>query len=210
MTQHQPRDVRQEQILNAALKLFVAQGFENTTVDEIAKEAGLSKGSIYWYYKSKLEILFELTDRYVNESQQTVIRLAAADKYGTEALYKSHRDLHVADEKDPHRERLLNQLMALTARYPEIRDRMKAYYRKWDDVSTGLIQKSVSEGKFLPVDSKAVSQAILALYDGLCMRQQIDPQIDVLHVIETTMKLVHDALTRHLHPQAPVRVKETA
>jgi len=58
-----------------------------------------------------------------------------------------------------------------------------------------------------------VAQAIVALYDGLCMRQQIDPDVNVIHVIETTMKLVHDALTRHLHPIAgPVtkKVKEPA
>ena len=101
MTQHQSRDVRQEKILGASLKLFVSQGFENTNVDEIAHEAGLSKGSIYWYYKSKLDILFELTDRYVNESQQMVIRMAAADKYGTEALYRSHRDFAQGRRKGP-------------------------------------------------------------------------------------------------------------
>ena len=213
MTKHQSRDVRREQILNAALKLFVTGGYEDTTVEAVAKEAGLSKGSIYWYFDSKLEILFELTDRYVAESQSEVIRMAAADRYGTEALYKSHRELHQRDEKDPNREKLLGQLMALAARYPEIRDRMREYYRKWDTVTTDLIQNAVDNGKFLPVDAKAVAQAIVALYDGLCMRQQIDPDVNVIHVIETTMKLMHDALTRHLHPIAEPgtkKVKELA
>jgi hypothetical protein len=58
-----------------------------------------------------------------------------------------------------------------------------------------------------------VAQAIVALYDGLCMRQQIDPEVNVINVIETTMKLVHDALTRHLHPlpgPGTKKVKEPA
>jgi hypothetical protein len=77
---------------------------------------------------------------------------------------------------------------------------MREYYRNWDKVVTQLIQQAVENGRFLPVNAKAISQSISALYDGLCMRQQIDPEVDVIQVIETTMKLVHDALTRHLHP----------
>ena len=208
MTKHQSKDFRREQVLDAALKLFVTRGYEDSTVDEISRDAGLSKGSIYWYFDSKLDILFELTDRYVAQSQSEVVRLAAADKYGTEALYKAHRDLHQADEKDPNREKLLSQLMALAARYPEIRDKMREYYRQWDKVVTELIQRAVDNGRFSPVDAKAVSQAITALYDGLCMRQQIDPEVNVIDVIETTMKLVHDALTQHAHPQPQVAMKE--
>jgi AcrR family transcriptional regulator len=210
MTQHQPRDVRREQVLDAALKLFVAHGYEDSTVDEIAREAGLSKGSIYWYFKSKLEILFELTDRYVAQSQAEVIRMAASDKYGTAALYKAHRDLRLADEKDPNREKLLGQLMALTARYPEIRGRMKDYYRKWDEVTAQLLDQSVKEGRLLPVNGKAVAQAIVALYDGLTLRQQIDPEVNLVEVIETTMKLVHDALTQHLKTPSRPTPKELA
>jgi len=208
MTKHQTRDYRREQVLDSALKLFVKHGYEDSTVEEISRDAGLSKGSIYWYFDSKLDILFALTDRYVAQSQSEVVRLAAADKYGTEALFKSHRDLHRAGEKDPNREKLLSQLMGLAARYPEIRDKMREYYRQWDNVVTELIQRAVEGGRFAPVDAKCISQAISALYDGLCMRQQIDPKVDVIAVIETTMKLVHDALTQHAHSQQKVAVKE--
>jgi len=207
MTKHQSSDVRREQILNAALKLFVAQGYDDSTVDEVAREAGLSKGSIYWYFNSKLEILFELTDRFVAESQSEVVRLAAADKYGTEALYRAHRELHLVDQKHPNREKLLSQLMALSAHYPEIRDRLKNYYRKWDAVVAELLQRDVEAGKLLPVDAKAVSQSVVALYDGLCLRQQIDSDIDILNVVETATRLMHDALTRHLHPAPQHKAK---
>ncbi len=200
MTQHQPRDVRREQILGAALKLFVTHGYEDSTVDEIAREAGLSKGSIYWYFDSKLEILFELTDRYVAETQSEVIRMASAEKFGTEALYRVHREMHIRDEKDPNRQRLLGQLMGLAQHYPEIRDRLRDYYRKWDQVASDLIKDAVEKGKALPVDAKAIAQAVNALYDGMSLRQQIDPDVNPVHVIETTMKLVHDALTSHLRP----------
>ncbi len=43
-------------IMNAAIKLFSAKGFENTSVEELAKEAGVGKGTIYSYFKTKSQI----------------------------------------------------------------------------------------------------------------------------------------------------------
>lgn len=43
-------------ILNAALKLFTRKGYENTSIDELARAAGLGKGTIYTYFQSKSEI----------------------------------------------------------------------------------------------------------------------------------------------------------
>jgi len=43
-------------ILDAAIKLFSEKGFENTSVDELAREAGVGKGTIYGYFKTKSEI----------------------------------------------------------------------------------------------------------------------------------------------------------
>ncbi|HEY3296507.1 MAG TPA: TetR/AcrR family transcriptional regulator [bacterium] len=194
MTEHLDRDTRREQILDAASKMFIAQGYENSSVDDIAKLAGLSKGSIYWYFRSKLEILFELTDRCVEESQREIVRLASIDKYGLEALYKSHRDLYQLDLQYPDREMLYSQLYALAPRYPEINERLKEYHRRWDATTTRLFEDAVNKGQFRPVDAMRLGQAISALYNGLHIRKQIDPEIDMIAVLETATKLFYDAL----------------
>jgi AcrR family transcriptional regulator len=51
---------RKDEILNAAEYLFQKQGYENTTMDEIAKEAELSKGTLYLYYKTKEELYLRI------------------------------------------------------------------------------------------------------------------------------------------------------
>jgi AcrR family transcriptional regulator len=199
MTEHLDRDTRREQILDAAAKMFIAQGYENSAVDDIAKLAGLSKGSIYWYFRSKLEILFELTDRCVEESQHAIVRMAAADKYGIEALYKSHRDLYDLDLQYPDRDMLFGQLYSLAGRYPEIRDRLVEYHRRWDNTTAELIQRAVDNGLLKPVDGRLLGQAISCLYNGLHLRKQIDPDIDFVAVIETATKLFYDALIVRRH-----------
>jgi AcrR family transcriptional regulator len=193
MTEHLDKDTRREQILDAAAKMFIARGYENSSVDDIARLAGLSKGSIYWYFKSKLEILFELSDRCVELSQQEIVSLAV-DKYGEEVLFKIFKELHAIDLRYPDREMLFHQLHALASRYPEIRERMKLYHRRWDDTAAELIEKVVVKGDFPGMDPMLVAQAITSLWNGLHMRKELDPDIDVVAVVEAATRLMYDGL----------------
>jgi len=58
---------RREEILIAAEKLFFTKGIENTTMDDVAEEAELSKGTLYLYFKSKEEIHWEITQRHIQK-----------------------------------------------------------------------------------------------------------------------------------------------
>ena len=51
-----------QQVLSAALRLFVSNGYENATIDTIAAEAGLTKGAVYFYFKGKAALLHALLD----------------------------------------------------------------------------------------------------------------------------------------------------
>jgi AcrR family transcriptional regulator len=60
------RENRKEEILHAALELFAKQGVSHVTMQEIAVTAGISKGLIYSYFKSKDELLNELIKSFIN------------------------------------------------------------------------------------------------------------------------------------------------
>ena len=51
---------RKTEIINAAEKIFFKKGFENSTMDDIAKEAEFTKKTLYSYFKSKEELYFEI------------------------------------------------------------------------------------------------------------------------------------------------------
>jgi AcrR family transcriptional regulator len=63
MKQRERREQSHEALLTAAQKLFVSQGFRQTTVDQIAYRAKLTKGAVYFHFKSKTEILMTLLAR---------------------------------------------------------------------------------------------------------------------------------------------------
>jgi AcrR family transcriptional regulator len=56
---------RREEIIDAAEKVFFSRGIENATMDDVAEEAELSKGTLYLYFKSKEDIHWAITHRGV-------------------------------------------------------------------------------------------------------------------------------------------------
>lgn len=67
---NQFKEIRSEKrslIMDTALEYFAREGFHNTTINHIAKHAGISKGLLYNYFTSKDELLAEIIDRSVSE-----------------------------------------------------------------------------------------------------------------------------------------------
>jgi len=79
-----------EKILDTATKIFARKGFDGARVDEIAQKAGVNKALIYYYFKSKEEILEEIMKRFLEESlQRKQSLLERASLMGSEELIQS-------------------------------------------------------------------------------------------------------------------------
>lgn len=61
------RQASKEKIRAAAMELFMKQGYYTTSISDIAKQAGISKGLLYNYYKGKEELLSEMVDARIRE-----------------------------------------------------------------------------------------------------------------------------------------------
>lgn len=70
---------RKTEYLEAARKLFFTQGYEQTSVEAIIKEVGLSKGSFYYYFKSKEDLLDELTKDLMSHILDGVKKIATSE-----------------------------------------------------------------------------------------------------------------------------------
>jgi AcrR family transcriptional regulator len=77
---------RREQLIRAAIKVFDAKGFHQTTVRDIGRAARLTQATIYNYVRSKEDILFLVCDRVVTEYQDSVRRALVANGDATERL----------------------------------------------------------------------------------------------------------------------------
>lgn len=62
-----------EVILNATCALLETQALADISLAQIAETAGVSKGTLYYHYKTKGEIFFDITDRYLNEQMEDFV-----------------------------------------------------------------------------------------------------------------------------------------
>ena len=66
---------RKEQILDAALHVIVQNGYHQSRMDDIVSTSGLSKGAIYWYYKSKKDVYLDLVNHWVIRYSNSLLEL---------------------------------------------------------------------------------------------------------------------------------------
>ena len=70
---------RQQEILEAAARVFHAKGYESTSIQDIADSVGILKGSLYYYITSKEDLLFEIIQGVHEEALKNLDRTAAVD-----------------------------------------------------------------------------------------------------------------------------------
>ena len=189
-------DARPDEVLDAALTLFSERGFSATTVEQIARRAGLSKGAVYLYFPSKQALLVGLVRRAI---------LPAADEV-LEAL-EGHRG-----DPRPLLRRLLTELAArlsqpdalavpkLIIREAALAPQIAAIYReevleRAIPALAGLIGQGIEGGHIRPVDPEltvrsvmgpVVTHLILAEVfgvrpaDGLALERLVENHLEIL------------------------------
>jgi AcrR family transcriptional regulator len=190
-------DQRKPQILAAALRVFSRLPYEAVSVREIAREARLSIGGIYWYFKSKDEILAALLQQLAEENLALLRRLVESDapaaprltrliEYMAEQvetvspLYLTGAKYHVMLSADPSSRSLMEQIGAA--------------YREG---IAALIEQGIARGEFARVNPAEAALALISAYEGLMLLWVISPQTMRL---KEAMQTAAQLLLRGLRP----------
>ena len=168
------REASTEALLDAALGLFVSQGYQHTSVEQIATRARLTKGSVYFYFRSKSALLMRLLDR-VEEVVVEAMEARLADA-GPAAPFGRARDRLVAllhgqavlgVERWEHVLLLILMSLEFQGRRDEIEARVKGIYRRLYVALEGIIAQGKSAGEFrADVATREQAAIVVAAHDG--------------------------------------------
>jgi len=147
------KEARPEELVAAALEVFVERGFEATTLAEVARRAGVTKGTIYLYFENK-EALFKAVVR------ETIVPVIAQGEALARSFTGSAREL--LEQLVREYWRLVGEtalagipklMMAEAATFPEL---TRFYYEevvtRGHRLMAGVIERGVKNGEFRPVD----------------------------------------------------------
>lgn len=154
-------DNKRNRILDASFDKFKQYGFVKTTVDEIARHAHVGKGTIYFYFKSKEEILLALVDR---EMAKGYTEIANAIDKERDAVSQLKKLLRVAFDFF-HNNELVSKVMAMDQGFvlSVISDKNREMQQNSMMVIKELLERGQKEGRFRELENEKVAYIIDSL-----------------------------------------------
>ena len=174
------RQERRQQILEAALAVFSERGFHGANVSDVAAAAGVSQGTIYWYFDSKEELLTAAILSYFARFEQDT--LAGLEGYETAAdkLRALGRSMTRLAQDIEGLFTLFLEYWASSERREETGQFWAGMLTEYKDVVVSIIEEGIERGEFRPVEAEPLVWAIMAAYDGLAAYAMLVPDMDLV------------------------------
>ena len=157
------KDARPQELLAAAIDLFVERGFASTRLEDVARRAGVSKGTLYLYYANKEELF------------KAVVRESIVPAIGDAEVSMAEFDGHSEDllrsvllswwqrVGDTKASGMVKLVMAEAGNFPELAQfyREEVIERGTNMIKT-MLERAVARGEFRPVDTKQMTRVLMA------------------------------------------------
>jgi len=150
---------KKEEMFFKAADIFAKKGYEKTTLEEIAAELKMTKGSIYHYFNGKEDILFQGLIRAHDLANEVLSKIVERkDIPPKDKLYLAIKE---------HVKVLTTKFVYATLRQQELllptnqRDKVRAKRDKFQQMFLGIVCEGIDDGAFKPVNPELVSFAIL-------------------------------------------------
>lgn len=185
LSQRQEREARRRQalrqaIIQAAERLLIKSGYAALTMDDVAREAQISKATVYNYFRSKGELVLELFVYYFEKFYRNIVRIRSEAKSATEKLKEVITYfLRVSREKETISrvlmvDRIFLKKMRILAgetsrsssKEKDLVAEIKKQREKIIEEASRIIEEGIARGEFRSIDRLLATRLIEALLQG--------------------------------------------
>ena len=171
-------------ILASAKRLIARRGYENTSLSDIAKYAGVTRGSVYWHFENKEELLIALLDSLEEDFPSCkYIKAACNPKEENPLLMLKNWVLYMVDDLDVEflSSRFVAEFMKIvhgSVRNKELQERLKKRIEIRNNFTALALKNAVNKGQ-LPknLDIEAASQHLIMFFIGFLHQSRYN-QVD--------------------------------
>jgi AcrR family transcriptional regulator len=164
-------------LLSAALRVFARRGYRDAGVDEIAAEAGYSKGALYWHFSGKDELLTTLLEERIDAPMRDRFALLASAPPSQDMSEEAARAF--ARDLEGERAALLleREYWSLAIRDPELRARYIERQKELRDaLATGMQARASHLGTpDVIIPAEDIARIVMAIIGGLAIDELIEP-----------------------------------
>ena len=182
-------------ILDASDRLLARYGYKKMTMDDVAKEVGIGKGTIYLHFKSKEEIALARVDRIVDRLNERLRGIARSNGSAVARLRRMllERVLFRFDSVQHYTESLSDVLAAIR---PALLVRHNRHFDEEERVFAALLKEGKSDGEFVFKDIRGTARALLVATNALLpyslstreLGKRKDVEAQAAHIAELLIK----------------------
>lgn len=176
------KDAKKQQIIQAAMQVFSEKGVVNTKMIDIAKAAGIGKGTIYEYFKNKDDIFINLFEMFFSQIEQEIVLILGKNTHPTEklkqfvsltvnSLFNKNSNfaeimLDIWAEGIRERKEKINQILDLRKIYSEYRN-----------IISKILQDGIDKGCFKTMDTTLAASLFIGSLDGIMLQWLIQKDL---------------------------------
>ncbi|HKV34371.1 MAG TPA: TetR/AcrR family transcriptional regulator [Pyrinomonadaceae bacterium] len=193
-----PKEAVRESILDATDRLLARFGYRKMTVEDIAAEAGIGKGTIYLHFNSKEEVVLSHVDRIVDRLKQQHLAVIARSKHTALERIRQMLLARVLFRFDSiqHYTQSLNDLLA--ALRPGLLARRARYFEEEAQIFAEVLAEGRASGEFEMKDALGTARALLEATNGLLPYSLSTTELGEREEVERRTSAIADLLLRGL------------
>ena len=185
------------QILSSAEQLFATKGFNGTSMNDIVKDSGFSKGALYNHFESKERLFLSLWEHQTNVGIEQLKQLFSPEDKAVDKIIKVAK-VTMASTCDCPREmgRIQIEFMITAARMKSLEPDMKKRYETIHKFIHEIFEEGVSNGEFKPgIDYNAITSILFATLDGLQLHfATLNIKFDTKQLQDTLIKMIFEGI----------------
>ncbi len=182
--------ISSQQIIDAAIRVLARQGYARTSLLEIAKEAGMSKGALHYHYPTKEALIHAVLEAACNVVQARTVEAWSPSDNPFEALRKSLEELWATRAQRTDEALVVADLLALSLYDESLRATLAEFYELGArQIREYLEEHLVSLGLEPRISLDLLPRVVIGMLDGLVMQAFVDPDAlspdEVVDAIQT-------------------------
>ena len=190
LTREEKKALTRSQLLEASKEVFLRRGFHRAGLEEVAEEAGFSRGAVYSNFESKDDLFLALLDERIERRMQQLRQAAAGLKTLEDLARRDARRWTATMGQEPEWRLLLMEFWTHAARDPRLRRELAARHARQLEAAAKVLEEAAAGlGETLLLPARDIVRAVIAMGRGVALERLVDPDGVPEELFETMLVL---------------------